>query len=383
MEQFYNLLLSETYGRVMLIYLGLFTIPCILATRAQSRAYYDIQRINKLTFIACFTIMCGGLAFANNGTDTEWYMNFFEMHRKFADCEYGPVEIGFQYYNVLVHYVTDNPVIYIILTRGVMMLCVCVAFYLIRDKSLIWLSLLGFAAIVYFMMFSALRNSMAYSMGFLVYAYGVKKKYIRSLLVALLGSFIHRSMILLVGPLLLYLLFIKLAPKIFVKLIVPLLLISIIIVYLYGKIIIQTIFMTDDILSGKYSGYLQDSSEQGFMIFFVYFPIAYITFDYKYLKNKDRNLFYLNLFLAIVGFSFALLAYQIGQLTRIVPFYSFPFIFYIGYYLQSALRDRHLSIRKIKFYTTFMVVYWFYRFSTVISGLFFNNGLDSYELFRI
>lgn len=188
-------------------------------------------------------------------------------------------------------------------------------------------------------------------------------------------------MIMFVAPLTLFLLAIKLAPKTFAKVVVPVLLALIIVVYLYGVNIIQHFLMSDDVLMGKYDGYLDGESTQGVMIFFVYIPIVFIFLDYKYLKSLDLNMFYLNIFLSIIGFAFALLAYQIGQLTRVAPYYSLPFIFYIGYYLQNTLRDRHLSLIKWKLFCVFISLYWFYRFMTFVLGLFFNNGLYDYKLF--
>lgn len=381
MGQFFNLLFSDVYGFTMFIYLCLFALPCLIARTSQPIAFYGTIKMNKINYFISFVVMTVGLVFADNGTDTGWYMNFFDNRVSFADCEYGAVEIGFQYYNVLIHFITNNAVYFIIITRFIMMICVFGAIYFLRDKSLVWLSILGFAAVVYFQMFSALRNGLAYSIGFLVYAYCVKNKYFLAIIFAILGISIHRSMIMFVAPLTLFLLAIKLAPKTFAKVVVPVLLALIIVVYLYGINIIQHFLMSDDVLMGKYDGYLDGESTQGVMIIFVYIPIVFIFLDYKYLKSLDLNMFYLNIFLSIIGFAFALLAYQIGQLARVAPYYSFPFLFYIGYYLQNTLRDRHLSLIKWKFFGVFISLYWFYRFMTFVSGLFFNNGLYDYKLF--
>lgn len=381
MEQFFNLLFSDVYGFTMFIYLCLFALPSLIARSSQPIAFYGTTKMNKINYFISFVVMSVGLVFADNGTDTGWYMNFFDNRVSFVDCEYGAVEIGFQYYNVLIHFITNDAVYFIIITRFIMMICVFGAIYFLRDKSLVWLSILGFAAVVYFQMFSALRNGLAYSMGFLVYAYCVKNKYFLAIIFAILGISIHRSMIMFVAPLTLFLLAIKLAPKTFAKVVVPVLLALIIVVYLYGIDIIQHFLMSDDVLMGKYDGYLDGESTQGVMIFFVYIPIIFIFLDYKYLKSLDLNMFYLNIFLSIIGFAFALLAYQIGQLARVAPYYSLPFLFYIGYYLQNTLRDRHLSLIKWKLFGVFISLYWFYRFMTFVSGLFFNNGLYDYKLF--
>lgn len=381
MEQFFNLLFSDVYGFTMFIYLCLFALPSLIARSSQPIAFYGTTKMNKINYFISFVVMSVGLVFADNGTDTGWYMNFFDNRVSFVDCEYGAVEIGFQYYNVLIHFITNDAVYFIIITRFIMMICVFGAIYFLRDKSLVWLSILGFAAVVYFQMFSALRNGLAYSMGFLVYAYCVKNKYFLAIIFAILGISIHRSMIMFVAPLTLFLLAIKLAPKTFAKVVVPVLLALIIVVYLYGIDIIQHFLMSDDVLMGKYDVYLDGESTQGVMIFFVYIPIIFIFLDYKYLKSLDLNMFYLNIFLSIIGFAFALLAYQIGQLARVAPYYSLPFLFYIGYYLQNTLRDRHLSLIKWKLFGVFISLYWFYRFMTFVSGLFFNNGLYDYKLF--
>lgn len=383
MEHFLELLFSNAYGTIIFSYLCLLILPCVFARLSQPNIFYGTLKIKGAFFLLAFIIICLGLAFADNGTDTNWYMNFFEMRAQYSDCEYGAVELGFQYYNVLIHYITDNPVIFIIITRCIMIVCVFAAVYLLRDKTIIWLAILSFAAVVYFQMFSALRNGLAYSMGFLVYAYCVKNKYVPALAFAVLGVAVHRSMLMFVVPLALFSSAMKLAPKIFKKIAIPVLLLSMVVVYFYGMSLIKYFLMSDDVLMGKYDGYLDENTKQGFMIFIVYFPMICLFLDYKYLKQLNSNLFYLNLFLTVVGFAFALLAYQIGQLARIAPFYACPFIFYIGYYLQNAYRDRHLPIRSLKLYSTFMIVYWFYRFSTFISGLFFNNGLDSYSFFNI
>ena len=381
MEQFFNLLFSDVYGFTMFIYLCLFALPSLIARSSQPIAFYGTTKMNKINYFISFVVMSVGLVFADNGTDTGWYMNFFDNRVSFVDCEYGAVEIGFQYYNVLIHFITNDAVYFIIITRFIMMICVFGAIYFLRDKSLVWLSILGFAAVVYFQMFSALRNGLAYSMGFLVYAYCVKNKYFLAIIFAILGISIHRSMIMFVAPLTLFLLAIKLAAKTFAKVVVPVLLALIIVVYLYGIDIIQHFLMSDDVLMGKYDVYLDGESTQGVMIFFVYIPIIFIFLDYKYLKSLDLNMFYLNIFLSIIGFAFALLAYQIGQLARVAPYYSLPFLFYIGYYLQNTLRDRHLSLIKWKLFGVFISLYWFYRFMTFVSGLFFNNGLYDYKLF--
>lgn len=383
MEQFFSILFSSISGSTMFIYLLLLVFSSLFAQASQPAKFYGTPLINKTAYYLTFVILWGALAFADNGYDTDWYMSFFTSKNNFKDCEYGSVELGFQYYNVLIHYITDNSTLFVIISRTIMIVFVFRAIYLLRNKSIIWLSVLGFVAVIYFQMFSALRNSMAYSMSFLVYAYCVKKKYILALLFALIGVSFHRSMILFVGPLFMYILTIKLSPKFFLRLLIPLLIALVVVIYLYGTSILQYFLAFDDTLMNKYDGYFEGETTQGFMILVVYFPLLYVFYNYKYLIEQDRDLFYLNIFISILGFAIALLAYQIGQLTRVAPYYAFPHLFYIGYYIHKVMIEKHKKPNCIKLYLTFMSVYWFYRFTAFISGLFYSNGLDRYGFFTL
>ena len=383
MEQYFNILFSFTHGTTMLIYTLLLILSTILARFAQPSEYYGTLEINKVFYVMAFMFLCVGLALADNGTDTKWYMEFFNSRESFNNCDYGAVELGYQYYNVLIHYITDNPIVFVVISRIMMIICVFWSIYILRDKTILWLAILGFAAVIYFQMFSALRNGLAYSLGFLVYSFSVKKKYLLALIFSIIGISFHRSMIIFVIPIVLYFLVIKLAPKLFVRIAVPLLLLTILVIYLYGVSIIEYFLTSDDVLMGKYDSYLHGEGTQGYMIYFVYFPLACVFFDYKYLKELDENYFYLNVFLSIIGFSFALLAYQVGQLTRLQPFFTFPFLFYIGFYLLNSLYDEYFSYQKINLFMFFFTLYWGYRFTLFISSLFYSNGLDKYSLYSI
>lgn len=381
MVQFWNLLFSWEYGTTMLIYTLLIIVSTILAKTAQPSQYYGTTHINKPAFIVMYLFICLGLAFTDNGTDTQWYMDFFRLRMHFSDCTEGGVELGFQYYNVIMHIITDNPVIFIIISRVLMITGIIGAFYLLRDKTILWLGVLGFGAIVYLQMFSALRNGLAYSMGFLVYAYYIKNKNIPALLFAIIGVSLHRSMALFVIPLIIYIMVSKFTPKLYNRMALPFLILSIVGLYFYGSSILQNIISYDDALMNKYDAYFEGKTTQGIMILLNYFPLAYIFLDYKYLRRISPNMYSLNLALSLIGFGFALLAYQVGQLTRIAPFYAIPFFVYIGFYIQNLLHDRRKFLFSIRTCLFFLVVYWGYRFSIFITGLFFSNGLERYSFF--
>ena len=380
-QGFFDILFSNN-GNTLLLYTLLIVFSSFFAWRAQPERYYGTLRIKKGWFGLSFLTLCIFCAFADVGTDTEWYKDFFLDMHSFSECRFGPVELGFQYYNVSLHYITNDPIVYVIISRILMISLVFWCIYMMRDKSIMWLAVLGFSCVVYFQMFSALRNSLAYSMAFLAYALCVKQKNILALVVTTLGISMHRSMAFFAIPIFGYLFVAKFpSSKLLKHSIVLPILVSLLII-MYGVSIFDLVLASDDVLMGKYGDYVEGKGASGYMSFFVYLPILYVFTNIGRSKSNDANYYILNVYLSIIGFVFALLAYQVGQLTRVAPYFSLPFLFYIGYYIQTTSKERTKKTNiSISVFVSLLVLYWLYRYSLFITGLFFSNGLSDYELF--
>ena len=377
---FFDILFSNN-GNTLLLYTLLIVFSSLFAWRAQPERYYGTLRVNKGWFGLSFLTLCFFCAFADVGEDTEWYKEHFINMNSFSKCGFGPVELGFQYYNVFLHFITKNPITYIIISRVLMVALVFWGIYMMREKSVLWLAVLGFSCVVYFQMFSALRNGLAYSSGFLAYAFCVKNKNVLALIIAILGISIHRSMAFFVIAIILYLYITKTPFAKLKKQSTFILLMVALLIYYYGTTVFGYVLASDDALMRKYDDYMEGKGTSGYMAFFVYLPLAYVFANFGRPKNIDANYYLLNVYLSIIGFVFALLAYQVGQLTRVAPYFSLPFLFFMGFYVQTGLKENRKHASSLYFFVFLIVLYWLYRYSLFVSGLFFANGLNDYKFF--
>lgn len=389
MGSYFNLLFSSQDGGTMLFYTVLVLLSTIFASRAQPRAYYGTNKLHIGSFIISFLILCIPLAFTANGTDTQWYLDYFHDINSLDDATISNVEIGFQIYVAIIHYITDNPQTFIIISRFIMMILVYGAIYYMRDKSIVWLAVLGFACVVYFQFISALRNSLAYSIAFFAYALCANKKYILSILVSAIGFTIHRSSIFFMLTILAFVIFEKIDAKILKRLVIPVLIALIAIIYFKGMDLLTYYIFADSILDSKYGGYISNESTSGLMVFFVYIPIVYVYIKFKKLRHSSAELYHLNLFLAGFGFAMSILSYQIGMLARVNPFFSLPFLFYIGYCFlpqptanNTMVEDKQTVGNALGGSAGLLLsCYWLIRFAYFVSGLFFSNGLNNFHFF--
>lgn len=387
MGSYFNLLFSSQDGGTMFFYTLIVLLSTFFASKAQPKAYYGTDKINGGSFLLSFLILCIPMAFTSNGTDTNFYMDYFHNIRTFDDATISNIEIGFQFYIATIHYFIDDPQTFVILSRVIMIVLVFCSIYIMRDKSVLWLAVLGFACVVYFQLFSALRNGLAYSFAFLAYALCVKNKYPLSIVLSVISFSIHRSAIFFLLTILAFVAFEKLDLKMFKRILIPVLILFIVALYFRGKELLTYFIFSDDIYYSKYGGYISDENTSGLMVFFVYIPLVYLYVKFKNLKNLSANFYYLNLFLAGVGFALSVLSYQIGQLARVNPYFSLPFIFYIGYCFlpqstSSIVENNQTTINAVGGSTVLLLsCYWFIRFAYFVSGIFFSNGLNNFQFF--
>lgn len=379
MGSFFDLLFSNQHGGTMWLYVAIVLFAVVFAAFAQPKKYLGTSHINITWYVISFLIMWFFLAFADNGTDIAWYQDFFHNRKHFSDCEAGPVELGYQYYCALIHFSTNDANLFVVITRTISISLVYLSIYLLRDRSVLWMAVLGFACVIYFQMFSALRNSLGYSIAIFSYVLCTRNKMVLSLLGCMLGYSMHRSTIFFIVPVVVYFTFVKSSYITFRRYVLPILIISGFFMLLYSKNIIDYFLLSDDALMGKYGGYTEGKGTQGIMVYFIYLPIAFVLYVFKSEWKKKTDFFVLNLVFVISGFFIHILSYDIGQISRAVPFFTMPFLFYIGYYYRSLWVNSRISLFSNGF-TFLLVAYWSIRFMFFISGLFFTNGLANYQL---
>lgn len=366
------------------LYTLLFIIGSYFAFKSQRRAFYGTNNIRLIWFIASYLVLWFFFAFNDVGADTPQYRVLFEYSDSNEMNYYtGAVEPGYIFVNYLVHFLTHNPIWGVAIIRTIQITIVFLSIYLLRNRIIIGFAVMGYMALYYFGSFNILRLALASSICMLCYACVVNRynKFIIVIL-ALLPFFIHRSSLVFPLTILLFLIYGKFQRR-YGKFIRILIVTGCIIVISLVSVILQ------DILSmgfgeGRYDAYLDTNGSAGVMVFVFYVPLIYcILKSGKEGVEYDANWVNLSFIFTIIGFSIAIMGYQVGMLARMAPYFAMPMLFYMSNYLISVRSGKYITGLRSNFNyqqgAFLLFFYYFIRFVINIRGSYIPDGLMGFK----
>ena len=151
-----------------------------------------------------------------------------------------------------------------------------------------------------------------------------------------------------------------------------------IILYVGGDYI--NLLLADDFGGGRYESYTASSAGIGIFILLKYFPPIVVLYLLKKSRNSPliNDWLNLNFVWLIVGFALALLAYQIGMLTRVAIYFSTPFLFLMPYFCIQLYQNKSINYKNIHL---LFIIYFIYMFASTIGGLYNISELGPFKFF--
>lgn len=381
MGDFFNLLFSTLHDSTIILYTSIFIISSILGFKCQKKEWYGTQKINRIIFFLLFLFLCVFYAFNDVGIDTQHYRYYFDIYKDTISLDdgYGSVERLYQLLNIGLHYLISDSFWAVAIIRTLQLALFFYALYLLRDKTIIGFSIMAYVAFFYFDAFNLLRSSLAGSLSLLSFAYIHKRNNILGFVTALLAMGFHTSAILLVLTIGLYFLCYETILAKFQKATFILAIILFIIILVVGIDYIN-ILLSNDFNGGRYENYTTSSNSIGLFILLKYFPAIIVFYLLKVNKSNLSNHYWLNLNFVwlIVGFAIALLAYNIGILTRVAIYFSTPFLFLIPFFCIQLLYKKSSNYKLIRL---LFIVYFTYMYVGTMGGLYNISGLGPFKFF--
>lgn len=379
MSEYFQLLFSDKHSFSILLYSFIFIVASLFAFNSQK--FYDFGKNDKFipkSFVMLFLILCFFYAFNDVGVDTPHYRTYFDEYKTFQDTSthFGAVEMGYQYLNILLHYITDNSYTAIVIIRTFQLAILFGAIYLLRDRIHIGFAVMAYVALYYFQSFNLLRSSLAGSLCIFSFALFFKRKYIWAIVSAFLAFEFHKSAIFFLIALFLYSLtygsFLKKNRKLLIILTVT----ALFIVLRVGADLI-TLFLMNDFGGGRYEDYMDNTgTSMGVFVLIQYFPVFAVLYLMRNNKNIEGVRWWNMCFVwGIIGFALAILGYTNGMLTRAAIYFSSSFIFLIPYFIRSAK-----GIRSYRLYWSIFLLYYMILFIITLGGLYKISGLGPYLL---
>ena len=257
MSDFFQLLLSEQHTLSIILYSLIFTISSLFAFSSQKQLKSGDKKFSLASFIASFFILWIFFAFNDVGVDTPHYRSYFDEYKSIYDTSthFGAVEIGYQYLNITLHYITNNSYAAIVIIRTLQLTIFFGALYILRNKIHIGLAVMAYVSLYYFQSFNLLRSSLAGSLCLFSFALFFERKYLWAILSACLAFEFHNSAVFFGIALLLYSVSYGSFLRKYRKLLITVTLIALVLFLNIGSDLI-TIFLMNDFGGGRYEEYL-------------------------------------------------------------------------------------------------------------------------------
>ncbi len=161
-----------------------------------------VRKSNAYVYLsAFFLIAITGLRESNVGSDTQHYKIIFDHTRNIR--QYGDLEIGFRFLEVIVHYISDNYTVFFLVCAciSILPLCIMVKKYSCNIPESVFLYVaLGY----YFYGFNAMRQTLAISLTVCSYFAIVEKKKIKATIFMLIAFSFHYTSLVCLANIILY-----------------------------------------------------------------------------------------------------------------------------------------------------------------------------------
>lgn len=287
--------------------------------------------INKLLFFSSFLILWFFQAFSDVGTDRPVYKNIFlwsNSETTFYNSAYGfsSIEKGYVLLNRIIRLFTSNKTIFFAIVSFVTLFLIFSTIYYFKDRINIGASVLGYASLFYIQSFSLIRIYLASAILFYAIRYLITSKNIKYLICVVIAFFIHTSAIFMFLPFLLFFIYEK-NKKISAFIVLG------VFTLLYIKPNTILLFASNFERYADYvnKGFLTSGSGIAQIIYFApLFFIFLITRKKAEERYNDLFLIYTSIFLLL-----GILSYKIEILGRIMYYATYPYLFFIPYYLKN------------------------------------------------
>lgn len=381
MSEFLRLLFNAHHSTTIILYTSIFIVSSILGFKCQRKEWYGTKRINKSVFYFLFLFLCVFYAFNDVAVDTPHYRAYFDhfVDLNSIDDGYGAVEKLYQLLNIFLHYFISDSYWGIAFIRVLQLSIFFHAIYLLRDKTIIGYAIMAYVAFFYFDSFNLLRSSLAGSLALLSFAYISDRRFFLSVGCGLLAMGIHTSGIFILATIGVYCICYETGLAKYNKLIlVGATILFFLVIAVGGKYINR--LLADDFGGGRYDYISASSGGIGVFILLKYFPPLVALYMLKKGRNNivTGNWINLNFVWLIVGFAIALLAYQIGMLTRVAIYFSTPFLFLVPFYCILLYKNKSSNYKLVNL---FLWIYFTFMYVNTMSGLYEISELGPFKFF--
>lgn len=381
MSEYFGLLFSSLHGTTIVLYTFIFVLSSFLGFKCQRKEWYGTEKINKKTYIILFLFLCIFYAFNDVGVDTPHYRHYFILYKDFNSLDegYGAVEKLYQLLNVGLNLFFSSSYWAVAFIRIVQLAIFFYALYMLRSRTIIGFAIMAYVAFFYFDAFNLLRSSLAGSLAILSFAYLNNRRFLLAIFCAIVAMGFHTSAIFLLLTIGIYLLCYETALVKFQRIIPTVATIMLFIVLSVGGDYIN-ILLADDFGGGRYD-YIEASSKGiGLFVLLKYFPPIAVLYILKKFKSEiiPKSWINLNFVWLIVGFAIALLAYQVGMLTRVAIYFSSPFLFLMPYFCVQLFNKRSPNYKTV---FLLFIAYYTFMFCSTMGGLYDISELGPFKFF--
>ena len=313
-----------------------------------------LEGMRKVFFALSFLVLWFFSAFATNGTDRISYAMIF-WRTGLESLKEGFLEPGFQIFNLMVRFwSSDVQVLYITITTVTLGLLYA-TFYYLRKEIKIGYAVLAYGCLFYVQSLSLMRMYLAAAILFWGVRFLKQQQYIKYVLVILLTSLIHYSVLLVLLPMLIiyFLHHKKYEIKVNIFLIIILCMGGFMLLRMGESLLAQIPMFT------RFQHYFIDISfaQIGMAQFAYFLPLCMFLFMIWY--TLDEN--YKRIFFAFLLTSFlvAIMSYLVHILGRALALFPLVYLWMIPYGIRR-LGERNAS--KLLYYGVQLGVIFYYIF---------------------
>lgn len=299
-------------------------------------SYFLFGRNNRKGFIILVcTILCAeaGLRHVYVGTDTyRYYYSFQEaqnmlwsdilMEFKYSFIDGTSKDPGYLIVEKTFHYISDDWQLYLFTLAAFFFICLGRFIYQNTESPLqVLFAFVLYMALFHMVILCVFRQAICMAISFLLFPYLVKKKWIFYIVLTLLASTIHRSMLLI-----LFMIPLSMLPMEQKKRGLMLSFLSVPLVAIFARPIIA--YMASTIKNEYYSQYAESQGFGGAVFYFLMCAMValYIFINIKYFESRKRSIYVAGIILLT---AFAPLIIVHGALIRISQYFAFYMMFAI------------------------------------------------------
>lgn len=333
-------------------------------------------------FIISFLILWVIAVFGDVGTDAPVYKRLFIASYDFKKIthgintlEFAGIEKGYVFFNTIIRHFTTNNTIYLGVFYFVLLGCIFLSVFKLKNKISIPIALFSYVCIFYFQSFSLYRIYLASALILLAFTFLYAKKNICYLGLVLIAASIHYSAIFFLVPFMVFI--ISQNEKKFLWSIC-------LIVLVFSIIAIKPQFVLSVFSNNeRYDTYFSLQNMRGSlsqMFFSLPIFIIYIIIKKNIDKEDEKNLrmWKLLIIFSLALFGLAILSYFLPFLGRMAYYNTMSYMLFLAFSIKIARNNNN----KLLYYCLliFIMTFCLFRFYFYFSGEGYIDGIIPYNL---